>query len=314
MYSYINVSDQNPPASLVISNLTKRYSGSDKLAVDDVSLVVKPGEVYGFLGPNGAGKTTTIRLLMNFINPTGGTATILGKDIVNDSVAIKRSVGYLSGDFAVYPKMTGRQYLMYMSQLQPAKAVYTRELANRLKADLSTRLGNLSRGNRQKIGIIQAFMHEPKVLILDEPTSGLDPLMQEVFYELIDEAKQRGAAVFASSHILSEVQKMCDRVGIIREGKLVEERVMADMVKDAAQTFDISFAGDVPLKALKNIGGSHVSAHKDQAVTIHIHGQLAPLFAVLAKSDVVKIDARNLDLEELFMSYYQSKGEDESRN
>jgi ABC-2 type transport system ATP-binding protein len=296
--------------SISIDKLSKRYHGSNRYALKDASLSVRQGEVYGFLGPNGAGKSTTIRLLLNFIQPTAGSATILGHDIVKDNVAILHSVGYLSGDFAIYPKMTGYQYLAYMSELLPPKSKkYMSSLIDRLKADPNKKLGELSRGNRQKFGIVQAFMHQPQVLILDEPTSGLDPLMQEVFYELIAEAKSRGAAIFMSSHILGEVQKTCDRVGIIRDGKIVDERNMQDMAKEASQTFDIVFARTPPVAHLKQVKGVKVQAVKENHVTIHMHGSLSALFAVLAQHDVLRIDARNLDLEDLFLSFYQDDRE-----
>lgn len=295
-------------ASIVIENLTKRYPGSDRNALDKISLSVNQGEVYGFLGPNGAGKSTTIRLLMNFIKPTAGGATILGHDIVADSVEIKRHVGYLSSDLPMYPKMTGKQFLAYMDELQPAKnQTYINELSKRLRAETHKKLGELSRGNRQKIGIIQAFMHQPNIMILDEPTSGLDPLMQEVFYELIDEAKQRGASIFVSSHILSEVQKMCDRVGIIRGGQLITERDIAEMAHEAAQTFEIEFSSKAPTTQLRRIKGAKIVDSDDNKVTIHIHGNLSPFFGELSKHNVVKMDARNLDLEEVFLRFYQDK-------
>ena len=292
-------------AAIDINKLSKRYGRSEKYALRDLTLQVQPGEVYGFLGPNGAGKSTAIRLLMNFIQPTEGSASILGNDVVKDSVEVKRSIGYLSSDAGMYRKMTGRQFLDYMSELQPAASLkYRNELIKRFKADPSKKLGELSRGNRQKIGIIQAFMHQPKILILDEPTSGLDPLMQEEFYELVKEARQRGASVFASSHILSEVQKMCDRVGIIREGKLVGEREIAEMAEEAAQTFDISFAGKPPLAILKKIHGVQNVAQDGSRLTLHFHGKLGPLLAELANHDVTAIDTRQLDLEEVFLGFY----------
>jgi ABC-2 type transport system ATP-binding protein len=295
-------------ASIIIKELTKKYKGSDRFALKDLSLEVHAGEVYGFLGPNGAGKSTAIRTLLNFILPTSGSATILGMDIVEKSVDIKRNVGYLSGDFALYPKMTGSQYLEYLGQLQPPSSKgYVSDLLKRLKAEPEKKLGNLSRGNRQKFGIIQAFMHQPKILILDEPTSGLDPLMQEEFYKLVAEAKTRGAAIFMSSHILSEVQKTCDRLGIIRDGKLVDERVIADMNTEASQTFDIVFADKPPIAELKKIKDARVTIGKDGQVTVHMHGKLAPLFSVLAKHDVTNIDGRNLDLDELFLGFYTDK-------
>lgn len=289
--------------------LTKRYRGADVDALHDLNIQVRAGEVYGFLGPNGAGKSTTIRTLLNFIQPTSGSATILGQDMVKDSVEIKRSIGYMSGELSMYPKMTGAQFLEYMDELQPATSkAYRQELAKRFKADLKKPLGALSRGNRQKIGLVQAFMHQPAVLILDEPTSGLDPLMQEVFYELLEETKQRGAAVFSSSHILGEVQKMCDRVGIIREGKLIAERKIADMATEAAQTFDIVFKDEPPLTALKRIKGLQTASHHGNTVTIHFHGELSPLFAELAKYQILKLDSRTLDLEEVFLRFYKEKG------
>lgn len=297
-------------AAIEVKSLSKRYAGAREFALHGVSLHVLPGEVYGFLGPNGAGKSTTIRTLLNFIQPTGGTATILGKDIVKDSVAIKRSVGYLSSDMAMYPKMTGRQFLNYMGELQGSgESAYRHELVKRLKADTGKRLGDLSRGNRQKFAIVQAFMHKPGVLIMDEPSSGLDPLMQEAFYELLSEAKARGAAVFMSSHILSEVQKVCDRVGIIRGGKLIAERSIAEMTQEAAHTFEVTFASEPPVAELKQLRGVQVAAHDEHRMTIHFKGELPPLLAALARHDVVRLEVRQLDLEELFMHFYKD-GED----
>lgn len=296
-------------SGILIRNLSKQYAKTDKKALDNLSLAVKSGEVYGFLGPNGAGKSTAIRLLMNFIQPTSGEAKILGYDMVSQSTEIKKHVGYLSGDLAMYKKMTGQQYLSYLSALQGQSTKgYEKTLAQSLKAQLDKPLGDLSRGNRQKIALIQALMHQPKVLILDEPTSGFDPLVQETFYQLISEAKQRECAIFMSSHIMSEVQKVCDRVGIIRDGKLITERNIAEMATEAAQTFDITFAHKSPLTELKKIKGLKVISQNGNHVTVHIHGQLAPLFTLLGKNNVVKIDARNLDLEEVFMRFYDEKG------
>jgi ABC-2 type transport system ATP-binding protein len=293
---------------IVMSGLSKKYSGSSNYALEDLSLTINSGEVYGFLGPNGAGKSTTIRLLLNFLQPTRGRATIDGLDITKDSLEIRRSIGYLSGDFGMYPKMTGRQYLNYMLDLQNIKNKSSvNKLASRLEANLNRPLGQLSRGNRQKIGIIQAFMHNPKVLILDEPTSGLDPLMQDVFYELITEAKQRGACIFMSSHVLSEVQKMCDRVGIIREGKLISEQSIKDLASEAAHTFDITFGEKTPVKELKIVKGAKLTKYDDSSATLHMHGELSDLFQVLSKHKVLQINAHNLNLEESFMHMYENE-------
>ncbi|HWB39450.1 MAG TPA: ABC transporter ATP-binding protein [Candidatus Saccharimonadales bacterium] len=295
-------------AAIDIQKLSKRYGKSPVYALKDLTLQVAPGEIYGFLGPNGAGKSTTIRTLMNFIQPTSGQASILRQDIVNGSVAIKQHVGYLSSDMAMYPKMTGGQFLEYMSQLQGhVESSYRRELVKRLKADTGKKLGDLSRGNRQKFAIVQAFMHKPDVLILDEPSSGLDPLMQETFYELLREAKARGAAVFMSSHILSEVQKVCDRVGIIRDGRLIAERDIAEMTKEAAHTFDITFADKPPLDDLKKLKGVRVTSHSANQATIQFHGELTPFLAVLSKHKVVQLEVHQLDLEELFMHFYSGQ-------
>jgi ABC-2 type transport system ATP-binding protein len=290
--------------------LTKRYHGTHVDALHGLNLKVQAGEIYGFLGPNGAGKSTTIRTLLNFIQPTGGTASILGMDIVNDSVAIKREIGYLSSDLSMYPKLTGHQFLDYMGELQPGTVqTYRRELTERLKPQLDKKLGDLSRGNKQKVGIIQAMMHRPKVLIMDEPSSGLDPLMQEAFYELLGEFRKDGAAIFLSSHIFGEVQKICNRVGIIREGRLIVERDITEMAKDAAHTFDITFADKPPLAELRRLPDVTMASHHGNNVRVHVRGPMAPLLRELSKHEVVQLDAHQLDLEEMFMRYYDGSDE-----
>ena len=297
-------------ASIDIKGLSKRYPRTKEYALKNLSLCVRPGEVYGFLGPNGAGKSTTIRTLLNFIQPTSGSATILGKDIVKESVLIKQSVGYLSNDMTIYPSMSGSQFLSYMSELQTnIDKRYKQELIHKLKADINKKLGNLSRGNRQKFAIIQAFMNKPEVLILDEPSSGLDPLMQEVFYSLLRESRDRGAAIFMSSHILSEVQKVCDRVGIIRNGRLIAERSIAEMAKDAAHTFDVTFKTLPPVDEIKRIKGVELESHDNNRVSIRVKSNLPILLNLLAKHEVTQLEVRQLDLEEMFMHYYKG-GED----
>ncbi len=285
--------------------LTKRYGSSDHYAVSDLDIAVAKGEIYGFLGPNGSGKSTTIRLLLNLIQPTSGSARILGKDIVGESVAIRKHVGYLSGDAALYSKMTGRQFLKYMSQLQPPKDPgIQKTLIDRFQADVDVPIRALSKGNRQKIGIIQAFMHEPELLILDEPTGGLDPLMQEEFFKLMHETKQRGASVFVSSHNLGEVQKVCDRVGFIREGKLIAEQNIATLDIGAIKTFDITFKDDVPIKELKALPKTEVEQVSPHQVTIHIKGDLSPMFRILAANNVLAINQREISVEHEFLRYY----------
>lgn len=287
-------------------HLSKRYSRSSTYALKDLTLQVHPGEIYGFLGPNGAGKSTAIRTLLNFIQPSKGQASILGLDIVKDSVAIKRQLGYLAGEVALYSRMSGRQFLDYMSALQPLKhRKYLDGLVDTFDADLHKPIHDLSKGNRQKLGVIQAFMHEPEVLILDEPTSGLDPLMQAAFYRVIETAKQRGAAVFLSSHDLAEVRKMCDRIGFIRGGELVAERTIVDLQNAAAHSFDITFKANAPLVELQKLKHANVQAITAHLINVRLQGDLQPLFAILAKTPVLAIDKHEVNLEEEFLRLYE---------
>lgn len=293
-------------ALITLKQLSKRYPGAKTLALDSVSLQVMPGEVYGFLGANGAGKSTTIRTLLNFIQPSSGSATILGKNIVKDSVEVKRHVGYLAGEIALPRKLTGRQLLDYMGALQPSKhSDYLAQLSKRFVVQLNQPLETLSKGNRQKIGLLQAFMHEPEVLILDEPTSGLDPLMQEEFFMLIRECKARGAAVFVSSHNFTEVERMCDRIGFIREGKLVAEQTLADLATKASHTFTLTFADTVPLGELEHLPRAKVSTQDDHHVTISLEGELTPLFALLARHHVTRLEQQEVNLEQEFLHLYE---------
>lgn len=298
--------DVNP--TIKIENLSKRYRGAKTLSLDNVSLDIYPGEVYGFLGSNGAGKSTAIRTLLNFIQPTSGSATIMGYDIVKDSLAIKQHVGYLAGDVALYEKLTGAEFLNYMKILQPLKHTdYLHKLSKEFDTQLNKPIRSLSKGNKQKIGIIQALMHEPEILILDEPTSGLDPLMQEVFFEAIHDAKQRGSCVFFSSHNLGEVQRICNRVGFIRNGRLIKEQSLADLANNAAHTFDIIFKGAAPITALKSINKAVVVPGKDKSyVAVSLPASsLDQLFAILSKNDISRFDQREVNLEEEFLSYYR---------
>lgn len=291
-----------------LTNLSKRYPGVKEFALRDVTLAVEAGEVYGFLGANGAGKSTTIRTLLNFIRPTSGSAAICGLDTVSESVEVKRRVGYLAGETALYGKLTGREFLSYMAALQPLKQKgYAAELIRRFDADASKPLGELSKGSRQKFGLIQAFQHQPDVLILDEPTSGLDPLMQEEFFKLIRESKARGASVFASSHNFAEVQRMCDRIGFIRGGKLVAERTLADLSAQAAHTFTLTFADKAPLAELKKLPRARVTAHNEHHLTISVEGELSPLFRLLGQHHVTRLDQQEVNLEEEFLKFYKQE-------
>lgn len=293
-------------AAITSYGLSKRYQKAKRFALRDLELNIKPSEIYGFLGPNGAGKTTTIRLLMNFIQPTKGEARILGLDTLSQSVEVKDKVGYLPAEVELYPKMTGRQLLDYLSDLHaPPIPNYVNVLCRRFKVELKQRLSSLSRGNRQKLGIVQAFMNHPEVLILDEPTTGLDPLMQEEFFDLVRETKERGATIFLSSHNLTEVQKVCDRVGIIRAGRLIKEQTVGDIVASSVKVFNIAFAKPVPEAQLRSISGLKLVLNSQHHATIRIRGDLRPLFQVLAKHEVRSLDRQESDLEEEFLKFYR---------
>jgi len=293
-------------SQITLHRLSKRYRGAKTYSLHNVSLEVAAGEVYGFLGANGAGKSTTIRTLLNFIEPTSGSATICGFDIVKDSVSVKKHVGYLAGEVALYEKMTGREFLRYMADLQPLKSKgYVAELIKRFEADTSKPLGELSKGNRQKFGLIQAVMHEPDVLILDEPTSGLDPLMQEEFFRLIRESRERGASVLVSSHNFAEVQRMCDRIGLLREGQLVAEQTLADLAHKAAHTFTLTFADAAPLAELRRLPHAQVTPHDEHRLTVSVEGELSPLLRLLGQHHVTRLEQQEVNLEEEFMRFYK---------
>ncbi len=297
---------QDETVAIVAENLSKKYPGASFFALHKLNLQIKRGEVYGFLGPNGAGKSTTIRLLMNFIQPSAGTASILNKDVVEDSVKIKAKIGYLPGEIKLYGKMTGGDFLTYMAQLQKLKRpTHLKELIRTFKFNPDVRISNLSKGNRQKVGIIQAFMHEPEVLILDEPTSGLDPLMQEAFFELVRSSKNRGATVFVSSHDLSEVQKICDRAGFIRAGKLIAEQQIGELNKSSVQVYDISFYSNAPVGEIKRLKNTKLTQNSPRHISVQIKGELAPLFRVLARHSVHSLDRRESNLEDEFLSFYK---------
>lgn len=286
--------------------LTKRYPGTQTDALHDLNLEIKGGEVYGFLGPNGAGKSTTIRLFMNFIQPTGGSAQIAGLDIVKESVAAKCHVGYLAGDVALYPKTTGRDLLDYLFRLQGTRDnEYRRQLEKRFQATLDQPIKTLSKGNRQKIGILQAFMHRPEVLILDEPTSGLDPLMQEAFYDTVREAAERGAAIFMSSHNLAEAQRACDRVGIIKQGKLIHEQSVNEKSDLGQAVFYVTLGSHAEFAKLKKAPHlKFLSAQGADTAIVQADGSLQEALRSLSEFDINKLSTQQLSLEDEFIQFY----------
>lgn len=295
-------------ASIVAKKLTKYYGRSKTPALDSLSFNIQGGEVYGYLGANGAGKSTTIRLLMNFLQPSSGSAKICGYDIVKDSVKLKKHVGYLAGDVALYQKATGKQLLDYLEELHSRpSAEYRYKLEKRFEAETSKPISALSKGNRQKIGIIQALMHEPDVLILDEPTSGLDPLMQEVFYDCIREAKARGAAVLMSSHNLVEAQEQCDRIGIIKHGKLIREQVMENNAQLTSPMFRITLAQADDVTRLKRSPGFTVISVHDNVAVIQLKEDISSGLKSLSSFHIYNIQSEHTDLEDEFLEFYGDK-------
>ena len=296
----------NQPAILT-EQLTKHYG--DFPALVDLDLTVQRGEVFGFLGPNGAGKTTTIRTLLDEIRPTSGRASILGFDTHTQSVEIRDHIGYLPGDLAMYPRLTGRDTLTYFANLRGGVDwSHVDELADRLDADLSRRVGDLSTGNRQKIGLIQAFMNRPQVVIMDEPSTGLDPLVQREFQTLLREVAAEGNTVFLSSHTLSEVQRVSDRVAIIRHGKLVAvETVHALRSKGMRKVeFELDTAPDPAV--FHGVPGVRDVAIHGHTATITFDGKIEGLLSAVAERyEVIDISTAEADLEEIFLTYYRDE-------
>ncbi len=289
---------------IVAEGLTKYYGKQRGLV--DLDLEVRAGEVFGFLGPNGAGKSTTMRLLLDFIRPTRGRAEVFGLDIRKESLEIRRRVGYLPGDLATYENLTGQELLTYFANLQGGvNWSYTDALAERLGLDLSRPIRTLSTGNRQKVGLVQAFMHQPELLVVDEPTSGLDPLVRQEFYSIVQEAKANGQTVFLSSHVLTEVERIADRVGIIREGWLVLEEEMATLRARAVRQLEMQFAEPVPADAFSGLPGVRDVKAENSTVHCTIEGSVDALIKAAAQFEVVNITSHEPDLEEIFLAYYR---------
>ncbi len=292
---------------IVTEALTKSYGS--RRGVVDLTFSVAPGEVFGYLGPNGAGKTTTIRTLLDLIRPTSGRASVFGLDSHRDAVRIHARVGYLPGEFSLYDHMTGAEYLTYLASLRggiPAARIV--ELAERLDVDLSARIGTLSHGNRQKVGLIQAFMHRPELLVLDEPTQGLDPLIQHEFYRLIEETRAEGRTVFLSSHVMPEVERVCDRVGIIREGRLVAVEDIGELRAKELRTLEIRFAEPVPAEAFAGVPGVREVELAGDLARVTVSGPMDALIKRIATFEVVDLTSHEPSLEEIFLAFY-GKGE-----
>ncbi len=287
--------------------LTKHYGDVEALVA--LNLDVRAGEVFGFLGPNGAGKTTTIRTLLDEIRPTAGHATILGMDTRAKSVEIRSHVGYLPGDLAMYPRLTGRDTLTYFANLRGGVDwSYVDQLAERLDADLTKKVGDLSSGNRQKVGLVQAFMNKPEVLIMDEPSSGLDPLVQREFQKMMREVANEGRTIFLSSHTLSEVQRVADRVGIIRHGKLVALESVSDLRSKAMRRVELEFDAPVEASVFESVPGVRDVTVDNHHVLMSFDGNMDALLTTAAERyHVVDINTQEADLEEIFLTYYRDE-------
>lgn len=291
-------------SAICTEGLTKRFGGM--VAVDRLDLEVVPGEVFGFLGPNGAGKSTTIRLLLGLIRPTSGRALIFGTDAA-DTVAAHRQLAHVPADVALWPDLTGAEVLALLAAVGAGTdAAYQAELIDRFGLEPDRRCATYSTGNRQKVALIAAFARRAPLLVLDEPTSGLDPLMEQVFRGCLSEATERGQTVFLSSHQLGEVEAVCDRVGILRAGRLVEVAGLADLRRLRMTELTATFVHAVPPTAdLADLAGVEaVRSVSPRAVTLVLSGPPGPVLRRLATDDLVGVDAREPSLEEIFLEYY----------
>ena len=289
--------------AIQMAGLTKFYG--PHRGIEDIDLSIEPGQAFGFLGPNGSGKSTCMRVLLDFHRATRGSAAILGLDSHRDSLAIRRRVSYLSGDVALYEKMTARAQLEWLGAL---RGVVSRprieELAGRLDLDLTRRIGELSKGNRQKVGLVQAFMNDPELLILDEPTSGLDPLIQHTFQEMVREVVADGRTVFLSSHIIDEVDHACDRVAIIREGRLVAVESIASLRARSRRRVRIAFDEDVDPQRFLGLHGVHQVNGDARTLDIRTTGDIDAIVKLAAEHRVLDLVSEQADLEEVFLAYY----------
>jgi ABC-2 type transport system ATP-binding protein len=286
--------------------LTKYYGR--RRGLDGLDLIVEAGEVYGFLGPNGAGKTTTIRVLLDLIRPTKGRVTLLGQDPRRGGPSVRRRIGYLPGDFLVAGGQTARELLTHLGYLRGGvPAARVQALAERFELDLGARIGSLSRGNRQKVGVVQAFMHEPELLILDEPTTGLDPLMQQRFLELVAEVRAAGQTVFMSSHVLSEVQQSADRVGIVREGRLVAVEAVESLRRRAVRYVEVRFDEPVQPGAFHGLPDVLDLEIEGTLLRCRLTGRPDAFVKSLARFGVASLTVEEPDLEEHFFEYYRAE-------
>jgi ABC-type multidrug transport system, ATPase component len=296
-------------AIIQTEKLTKSY-GTHR-GIVDIDLEVANGEVFGFLGPNGAGKTTTIRTLLDLIRPTSGRAFVFGIETSVDPVAIHRRIGYIPGEFALYDRLTGGQTIEYFANLRGGvDRAYQRELVDRFDVDPSRRFKEYSKGNKQKVGLVIALQHRPELLVLDEPTSGLDPLVQRSFYQLVRAAQAEGRTVFLSSHILSEVERTCDRVAIIRDGLLVKVDSVEGLRDLAHHEVELRFVDGVPAEAFSGLPGITDVKVEGHTLRMRVSGPITPVVQAAARYELLDFVSREPTLEETFLAQYgQQPGE-----
>jgi ABC-2 type transport system ATP-binding protein len=292
------------PVAIEIDKLTKRY-GSAR-GVEDVDLEVEVGEVFGFLGPNGAGKSTTIRTILDLHRPTSGAVRVLGLDSRRDSVEIHRRTGYLSGDVALFERLTGTEHVRFVERVRSeVDASWCAELVDRLGAEMGRPIRDLSKGNRQKVAIVLAFVHRPELVVLDEPTSGLDPLVQDEFHRFVGEVAAEGTTVFLSSHSLDEVQRVAGRVALIREGRMVVTDTVESLQRRAPHKVSITFAEAVSADEFRSLAGVRSATATGNRVDLSVSGSPDAIVKASARWNVVDLTAGPADLEELFLGYYK---------
>lgn len=293
------------------NKLTKRFGKF--VAVRDLDLDVTRGEIYGFLGPNGAGKSTTIRMLLDLIRPTSGSAEIFGRNVRKHGTSIRRKIGYLPGELALYENLSPRQFYEYSGSLYGVKDLrYALDLSERLKVtDVDVKIGSLSQGNKQKIGIVQALLHQPQLAVLDEPTNSLDPLVRHEVYQILEEARAQGTTIFFSSHVLAEAERICDRVAIIREGELSRVGTVDELKAISPRRMKISFAGAVPLDELSAIPGvADARMNGDpQTVDLMVRENMDAIVKVASRYNVLDFYSEDVSLEEIFLGYYGESDE-----
>lgn len=294
--------------SVIETKKLTKYYGRER-GIIDLDMIVEEGEIFGFIGPNGAGKSTTIRTILSIIHPSSGSATIFGKDVTRFGPEIRQQIGYLPSEVYYYDNMRAMELLRYSASFYNKPKAETekriKDLADLLNLDLHKKIDNLSYGNKKKVGIIQGLLHEPKLIILDEPTGGLDPLIQQKFFGLIREENKRGATVLFSSHILGEVQRLCSRVGIIKDGKIIKVENIKDLLQNSTKRFKINTLKPIDKKVFASIKGVSELAQEDKEINFLYRGHLDEVTKVLAKLDLTNLEVTEPDLEEIFLHYYK---------